>query len=174
MATEPKPNQGLKACLLGCGVLVALGLVLLLVLAGVLRKSAQGTMNAANDFIHAAVTGDDEAAYGLLHALQREKTSRELFHEHWDAARNVLGADPTSQITGQPAANFDSGLVTFQYQATGGSGTVLLEVDVNPGEKPPTVVNYRITGVPQTPPSGTPGESTIEVVPGKPTATEGP
>ncbi len=61
-------------------------------------------------------------------------------------------------------------MVTFQYRLAGGSGTVMCEVDVNPGEQPPTVVNYRLTGVPAQPVGGTPGQATIEVVPARPEA----
>jgi len=148
MAYEPKPNKGLKTCLLGCGIVLLLGLAGLAWLTKFALNSSRATLDTANAFVDTALAGDDGTAYAMLYEVQRQQTSPALFSEHWDAARNVVGGSPKAEIAGQPAPDFQSGLVTLQYSVTGGSGTVMVEIDVNPGEKPPTVVNYRITGLP--------------------------
>ena len=168
MAGKQQSTKTMKACLTGCAVLFLLGVLGMGVLVVYFKTSAQATLETANSFVDTAMAGTDTEAYGMLHPLQREKTSPELFAKHWKAARNVVGEGPQATATGQPTANFESSLVTFQYQVIGSSGTVMVEVDVNPGEKPPTVVNYRITGVPaEQPVTGEPAEPTREVAPAK-------
>ncbi len=83
MAGRHKPNKGLKACLLGCGGLLLVAVVVLIVLVVFFMKSATATMDAANGFVEIALAGDDPAAYAMLHAKQRDKTSQALFTAHW-------------------------------------------------------------------------------------------
>lgn len=163
--TNERPLRGIRTVLKGCATLVGIFMLVLVVVGFVLKRNAQATIDAAEHFLDTALAGDDAGAWGQLLAEQREQTPAELFAEQWRAVRQMAGNGANRTMTDPPVPDFASGLVTFSYRLEGSAGAVNCELDVNPAEKPPTVVNYRLTGLSAGGAGEAPDGLSIEIVP---------
>ncbi len=146
MATTTSPagsgrsKQVLAGCGLGCGVLLAL----LVVLLGTSIRKTQRTGHLVKQFVSAAAMGDLDQAYGMLGTEAVRADTADQFKAKWMITRTALGSVQRVEAAGSGTMDLKNSTFTVPMRVVGDKVRVKVAVTVNPNDDPPKVLAYKL------------------------------
>lgn len=142
---RPGPSRKLATgCGLGCLLVLVVGVTLM----WLSYRRAVGIWQTAEGFVREALTGDPATAYERLHEAKRQALSPAEFEAHWQTLRDQVGAVQDIHYLPASRVDLERAVVSTPVLVQGEKAALQVEVDVSPNDRPPALVDYRVTAAP--------------------------
>lgn len=143
-AVPPKSAGPNKKLIVGCGVgcCVVLAAILTMLVIGI-RGSAQ-VVPFAQGFVREAVSADPATAWQSLHGNKQQTVAQDAFVAEWQAVRAKVGELRSVTPAEGVGMDLERSVMILPFAVVGSVGTVTVTVEVNPKDKPPAIVDYRM------------------------------